>query len=397
MPVDLRALPAQLPLPSPPGGLRWCLIILIVAIAGGLLVTLLWPGSDRGGSLWFWCCAVVFPLMAGLIAYAVRRQAVEGRMDYVEGWNKARDDQRQVLIEQGQQHLLLIAAACCSAAGNNKLAQALRSGVVPLQPCYLELEGRTLRLSQLRPAAASLSTDEYAERLGRHLHQVVQGLDDAWRTCAEKVAHLRIRHNGVLADEQVLAIWRATAGELQATGQVTFATRADDGLLWLDEWLDAPERAELLLSLEINGYLEPEDGFAESVSAVLLGRSDCGIRQKLSPLAVVHRPVRASPPAESFEDSLRWGRLLDTEDKYFFWQSQLSDALAGDMAVVMSKSAHPPSHEKSLNLDGVLGRTGCAVGNLALVVAGEQAKAECEAQLILLEDVSPQWCVVRPV
>jgi hypothetical protein len=208
---------------------------------------------------------------------------------------------------------------------------------------------------------------------------------------------LRIRHNGVLADEQVLALWRAAAGEWQAIGPVTFANQADDGLLWLDGWLDTPERAELILSLEVNGYLQPEDGAAESVSAVLLGRSDCGVRRKLSPMAAVHRPVRANPPAESFQYALRWGRLLDTEDRYFFWQSQLSDALSAEMAVVMSASTHPASREKSLNLDNVLGRAGCAVGNLALIVAGEQAKTDCEAQLILLEDATAQWCVVRPV
>ncbi|OWP49783.1 hypothetical protein [Pseudomonas nitroreducens] len=397
MAVDLRALPEPLPHPSSPGGGRWLLIILTGVIAGGLLVTLFWPGSGRGASLWFWCCAVVFPLMAGLLAYALRRQVAEGRMDYVEGWNQARDERRLALVEQGQQHLLLIAAACCSAAGNNKLAQALRSGIVPLQPCYVPSHGATLRLSQLQPAVASLSADEYAERLSGYLREVLLGLGAAWHTCAQHITHVRIRHNGVLADEQVLAVWRAVAGDQHRAGQTVFASQADDGLVWLDDWLDAPERAELLLSLEFNGYREPEDGYAESVSAVLLGRPDCANRQKLSPLAAVHRPVRASSPAESFEDALRWGGLLDTEDTYFFWQSQVSDEVAEEMARVMSQSAYPPSHERSLNLDSVLGRSGCAVGNLALVVAGEQAMADREAQLILLEDVTPQWCVVRPV
>jgi hypothetical protein len=377
--------------------MRWFLIILVGAGVVGLLVTLLWPGNDRGASLWFWCCAAVFPLMAGLMAYALRRQAAEGRVDYVDGWNEARDGQLQALIEQGQRHLLLITAACCTAAGNNKLAQALRSGVAPLQPRYLESQASTLRLSQLQPASTNLSAEEYAERLGGYLRQVVVGLGDEWRTCAPHITRLRIRHDGLLGNEQVLALWHAAAGEQQVVGQVNFATRAEDGLLWLDSWLDAPKLDELVLSLEINGYLAPQEDYAESVSAVLLAGPDCSIRQKLSPLATVHRPVRVGSPAEALEDALRWGHLLESQEEYFYWQSQVADSRATDSTLVMSRAGISSSPEKSLNLDGVLGRTGCAVGNLALVVAGEQAASDGEAQLILLEDTSLQWCVVRPV
>ncbi|WEJ73077.1 hypothetical protein [Pseudomonas sp. PSE14] len=395
MPIDLRALPEPLSIPPEPNGLRWWLIILLCAAVGGLLVTLFWPLDSRGASLWFWCCAVVFPLIAGLMLYALRRQLFEGQLDYVEGWNEARDEQRQALIERGQRRLVLLAGACCTAAGNNKLAQALRAGSIPLQPVYQEAQACTLRLSQLQPAAASLSVDEYIQRLSGYLRQVVQGIEEEWRTCAQGVStRLRIRHSGVLSDEQVLMLWNAAGGDRHTVGPVVFAEQ-DDGLLWLDDWLDMSEPVDLLLSLEINAYLEPMDGYAESVSAVLLGRPEWCTKCKVTPEVVVHRPVRIGEPKASFEDALRWGGLLDAEDGYFLWLSQLPESLAGEMAIVMSGAGHPPDQGKTLDLDGVLGLAGCAVGNLTLIVASEQARTEREAQLVLLGDTSSQWCVVR--
>lgn len=397
MPIDLKVLPEPLPLPQPPGTLRWGLIILVCIAVGGVLVTLFWSEGNRGGSYWFWCCAVVFPLMVGLVLYAVRRLVFEGQLDYAEGWNQSRDEQRQVLIERGQRHVVLLAGACCTAAGNNKLAQALRAGSRPLQPIYVESQGCALRLSQLQPAASSLSLGDYVQRLSGYLHQVIQGLDEEWRACAQGAStHLRIRHNRVLSDEQVLTLWRAAVGDAHSVGRVAFAGQDDDGLLWLDGWLDAPESADLLLSLEINCYQEPCEGCAESISAVLLGRPEWCARRKVTPEVVVHRPVKMGDPPESFEDALRWGRLLDSEGDYFLWLSQLPESLAAEMAVVMAGAGHPPDPDKTLDLDGVLGLAGCAVGNLTLIVAGEQAKAEREAQLILLGEVSAQWCVVRP-
>ncbi|MEF9673993.1 hypothetical protein QNM99_25045 [Pseudomonas sp. PCH446] len=167
MPVDLNALPEKLALPQPPGLGRWCLIILLCPLLTSILLFLLWPGDSGRMSLWFWCCALVLPLMGGLVLYALRLLAYERRCDYLESWNLNHEEHQQGLIQKGQRAIALLATSYCSAAGNSQIAQALRLGSKPLQPIYIESQELTLRLSQLKPPARHYTKEEYTQRLRR--------------------------------------------------------------------------------------------------------------------------------------------------------------------------------------------------------------------------------------
>lgn len=397
MPVDLRALPEKLALPQPPCHGRWCLVILLCSLLAGILLVLLWPDDSGRMSLWFWCCVVIFPLMLGLALFALRLRVYEEQREYRDSWNQHQDQQRAALIEQGQRPVDVLAVSYCSPAANNRLAEALRKGSTPLLATYVESQKLTMHLSQLTPQAKLFTADEYRQRLAGFFRQVMAGLDEELQHHARATPlRLRIRHNQILSDDEVLSLWRAAYAGQPLIDQVVFAAE-EDGLLWLDSWLDSTDAFAMLLSLEINLFQAPVDGQAESVSALLFAQRTWCAKHAIEPMAAVHRPVSMTDVVQSLDDALRWGHLAGADDEVFFtWQSQLPGACSGSASIAMRAAGRALDRDRSHQLDASLGSPGCAVGHMGLIVACEQAQADSQPQLLMLQDVSPQCCVVRP-
>lgn len=396
MPVDLRALPDKRVLPSPPGLWRWCLVILFCAVSGGGLVALFSSQSLRQSPLWFWCCAVVFPAVAGSFLFALRRLIYERQHEFVQSWNLSREELEQALIQKGQRSIALLATSYCTAAGSNRLAHALRTGSEPLQSTWREESATTMRLSQLAPAPALDSEQAYLERLTLHVRRVMRGLDEELHRFAPSTpVRVRIRHNQDVGDDAVLAVWRECVGDSLSVDRVLFAAE-DDGLFWLDTWLDDLTACPLMLSLELNVFQQPINKQAESVSALLLALPEWCASEDLVPTTWVHRPVPMTGEADSVRDVLLWGRAEEYSQPLFAWQIQVPGDHLCKVSTAMSAAGHPLDISRSMQLDNSLGLPGSAVGNLALVVASEHASAESQPQLVMMQDVSPQWCVVRP-
>lgn len=396
MPVDLRALPEKQELPPPPGLWRWSVLVSTCALFGAGLAVWLWPAAQPATGVWFWCCVVVFPLMGGALLLALRRVVYERQVAFAQHWNQVRDVQEQALIEKGQRALALVAASYCTAAGTDGLAQALGGGIAPLQPVYLPTPGTTLRVSQLSPEAEAFTLQECGERLQIHLQKLVAGLAEALQRCAGTApVRVRIKHNNELGDDQVLALWQQCSANKLVVEQVLFAT-LDDGVLWLDAWLDDPTPPSLWLSLEFNVFVQPVAEQAESVSAVLLALPEWIEKHTFSPPAWVHRPVAIITAACSLQDVLCWGRVEAGIGPCFVWLSQVPADSLGDISAAMHALGRPLAGDSCLRLDDALGRPGSAVGNITLIVASERAASENQVQLILLQDASAHGCVVRP-
>lgn len=396
MPVDLRALAEKRVLPMPPRVWRWCLVVVLCALLGAGLVILLWPQDLWQMPLWYWCCVLVFPAITGLMLFALRRLIYERQHDFAQSWNLSRSELEQALIQQGQRSIAVLATSYCTAAGSNQLARALRGGSKPLQPTYLTQPAITMRLSQLAPEPRFYTEQEYTERLTAYVHQVMRGLDeDLQRFAGTTPVCVRIRHNQEVSDERILSLWRECLGEVLVVEHVWLANQ-DDGLLWLDTWLDDPSPCPLMLSLELNFFQQPTAEQAESVFVLLLAQPEWCARENLAPASWVHRPVSMTGQAESLQDVLLWGRVQEDNSPLFAWQTQVPSDHLCQVSIAMSAAGHPLNVERSQSLDHSLGLPGCAVGNLALVVASENARTERQPQLVMMQDTSPQWCVVRP-
>jgi len=396
VPIDLRALPQKRVQPTPPGKWRWCLVIVLCAMLGAGLVIWQWPQDSAQMSLWFWCCVLVFPLIPGLLLFAFRRMAYERQQDFVQSWNQHLNELEQGLIEKGQRRLALLTPSYCTPAANNQLAQALRNGGKPLQPTYLSDSDTTLRLSQLKPAAQQYTLKEYTQRLAKYFRQVIAGFDEDLQQLVGKTPlRLRIKHNQVLSDEQILALWRECAGETWTVDQAEVVE--DDGLLWLDAWLDDPTPPVLVLSVEVQLFQQPTALQAESVSILLLAQPEWCAGQNRVPEAWVHRPVAMTDEATSFEDTLLWGQVKRDSESCFAWQTQIPSDQLHQLNMAMSAAGGPLATDRCQLIDDSFGLPGRAVGNVALIIASEYAVAQSQPQLIMLQDASPQGCVVRPV
>lgn len=394
MTIDLHALPLKIEPPSPLRKGRWIALALLSGLLGSGLVFLLWPGDGSRGSLWFWCCALVFPMMPGVLLFALRLLAYERQQAFVISWNTALETQEHRLVEHGQRAAALLATAYCTPAGNARLAQAILGGSKPLQPVYQQGEGRTMRLSRLVPPPQDGPEQSYAERLRLFLQQVKQNIQQDLLIGRMTPLRLRIKHNQIITDAEVLARWQSCVVDGFQIDSVEFAQ--DDGLFWLESWLDESEPSGLLLSLEINLLLEPIEEQAESVSALLVAHPRYAMAQNLAPKAWIHRPVSMTGHAKSVQDLLLWGRISESHQSLAAWQAQLASDEICAANILLARAGHPLAPEQSIRLDDSFGRPGSAVANITLIVASEQAASTGESQLIMLEDVSSQWCVVSP-
>ncbi|WP_449433886.1 hypothetical protein [Pseudomonas putida] len=395
MPIDLNMLPAKKKLPLPPKTRCWVTIILLCCLLGSSLTILFWPEELKQMSLWRWCSMLLLPLIAGFLLFAFRGIVYQRQCDFVKSWNHRHAEHEQRLIQQGQRAIALLATSYSTPAGNNQLAYALRSGSKPLQPVYLH-DMKTVRMASQLPDAGTHDRANKYGRLQMYLHQVMRGLEDEMqRYGGYSPLRLRIKHNHVLSDDEVVAVWHSCAMDKLSIETLQFAAQ-DDGVLWLDEWLDQPDDCALMLSLEINLFVEPLEGQAESVSALILAQPYFCEQHGFAATAWIHRPVPMSDNAQSLREVLRWGRLGEDSQPYFVWQTQVPNDYLCRVTIAMSSAGQSLDKEKYMQLDRVLGKPADAVGNLAIIVASEQAAAEDQSQLIMMQDKTPQWFVVRP-
>ncbi|MDU9393299.1 hypothetical protein [Pseudomonas sp. zfem002] len=395
MPVDLHELPEKLNPPPPPGTLRWLLLILLFTAAGAAVVLLFWPGELQPRSPWFWSCVLLFPLSGAVILFGLRLFAHENRETYVDSWNAARADVEAELTAQGRQAIALLATSYCTPVGSEKFAAKLRGGDKPLQTIFLPVSSTTLRWSPLVDEDPKVAED-CSQRLQGFLDRLLASPDvDLNRLFPGQPVRVRIRHNQVLTDDKVLAIWASCAQRQMLKTETVSVAAQDDGVLWLDDWLDQPKAFPLLLSVEFNLFTKPVAEQAESVSVVLLARSEYCRDKDLQPAAWIHRPLAMSCDPHSVGDVLLWGSVSE-DCPLFAWQAQVPTDRLRELSMALGNQGHPLDRQASLRLDDTLGAPGCAVGNIALILGSEQAAADQQPQLLMLQDATPQWCVVRP-
>jgi hypothetical protein len=393
MAVDLNALPAALDLPHAPNLRHWCLVVLLCSVLAGVLVAVFWPSTGWQSSSWFWCCASVLPLATGGALYGLRHHSYEKHRDYVLGWNLNHEEQKRVLVEKAQRPIVILDAAYRTGAGNHQVAALLTSGSKALRS--LPGAGEQVRASPL-PDSDAVAQKRYAERLAVYLEDILVELETVLARYQQNASlKVRIRHDPSTGQEEILSVWHACRGAQAIQDCVGFAP-LDDGLLWMDAWLDEAQPCGLVLSLEFNLFLKPVADQAESVTAILLATPEWCVRHGATAKAFIHRPVKMADMQVALDTSLQWGRITEESRVNRVWHSQLSSDYLADLSIAARVAAVLPSLDSWLALNKSFGLPACTVGNIALILASEQARTDGGAQLVLLQDASPQACVVQP-
>ncbi|MCX2942104.1 hypothetical protein ORG37_03150 [Rahnella perminowiae] len=394
MPIELRKIPEAGALPEPPVKIRWVIFIILCVFMGFVLTLYLWPKGMSTHTFWFWMCGLLLPSGVGLISYALRLRHYDQQWERISYWNQLHQEKEEEMVRLGQQAIGLLGMAYSTPVANNKLASALQHGAAPLQTSYLPGSSSIITTAQLQPPATLWNEQEYKRRLEEQLHCVLSMLEsELEHFAAHNSVAVRIRHDGMLADAPFLALWQSIFPKRLTVSQIIFGHQ-DDGLMWLDHWLDEQNSA-LVLSFEVNLFGEGRDHQTESVSALLLASPTWLTQNNVSPIGWIHRPVAIADAKEALRDVIRWGNLSAGEN-YFIWRSQLPVAMQAEMLQAMDSMNFTIDKTLEHPLDSSFGKPGVAVGHIVLICACDHAVSAQQPQWIMLQDKTPQWAIVRP-
>lgn len=250
MPVDLKKIPEEEPLPVAPDKFHWLLAIVLCVIAGAVIVLALWPKHLSTRSGWFWFCTLMLPLSVGLMGYIIRLRRYENERYRVLWWKHLYQKQYEEQILLGQKAVGVLGMSYVTPVARNKLAVALLQGASGLQTHYSQAIQATLTTASIISPSVTLPTKaNYLTRLESILASVLRQLHGELVQFTGNLL-VRIQHDGVLNNEDILTLWRKIFPASYVVNDITISTDKS-GLIWLDEWLDREDET-LILSVEIN-------------------------------------------------------------------------------------------------------------------------------------------------
>jgi hypothetical protein len=392
MPVELKKIPEKIPRPEPPSVFRWLIAIVLIAMLGGILALYLWPEKMSTHSAWFWFCILALPLSIGLACYAFRLRAYENERDRVDSWNRLQQEQHDIQVEKGQRPAGVLGKAYITPIACNKLASALLNQGSQLQSTYFVHLRRTLTTARLEPSAACLPEESYSARLTGYITQLLRMLEPDLSALPADGLSVRLRHDGVLDNAQVTQIWQNIFPALYTVDSLV-VEKDGDGMMWLDPWLDQSE-AVVMLSVEINLFMEPQDYQSESVSALLLASQKWLTQYDVVPEAIIHRPVVATDDRSGAEDMLRWGKL-SADEVHTLWRWQVDKEALTRLIQQSEELGYFPGQDEGYMPDYLFGNPGVAVGNIALLCACEHAMTSGKPQWVMMTDQTTHQTIVR--
>lgn len=366
--------------------------MVLIAVLGGVLALYLWPQSMSTHSAWFWFCILVLPSSVGLVCYSFRLRTYENERDRVNYWNRLHQQQYELQLEKGQRPAGVLGKAFITPIACNKLASAMLSHGSQLQSTYFPHLRHTLTTARLEPSADQISKEGYRIRLTEYLMRLHRMLKSDLSALADDRPSVRIRHDGSLDNVQIEQVWRDTFPAACIIDECV-AGAEGDGMMWLDAWLDRDE-ATLMLSVEINLFLEPRDGQSESISALLLASPAWLTQHDIKPEALIYRPVIATQDISSLQDMLRWG-ALSADENHTLWRSQVDRDALTQLIQQSEKLGYTPGQHESYILDDLFGEPGAAAGNIAMLCACEHAIFSDKPQWIMITDNTTHQAIVR--
>lgn len=391
MPVEIQKLPEKIAEPEAPRLLRWLVIVALITLLGMALSLYLWPKGMSTQTTWFWICTLAAPLSAGVGCYALRLRAYENARDRASYWNHLHQEQYERHVNTGQRPVGLLGKAYIAPIARNKLAAALIASGSQLQSSYFATLNRSLMTARLSPGDSFPSEIDYQVNLRGYLTELLHMLEPDLQAISGGLS-VRLQHDGSLDNSQVIEIWKAVFPVTYVVNELAVGTE-NDGLMWMDPWLDRRESA-LMLSVEINLFLEPRQYQAESVSALLLATPEWLAQHNVVPEAYIHRPVVTTEELHTVENMLRWGKLKPDES-HTFWRIQVSNEALAQLIQQAQKLGYSPGQNESYALDDLFGHPGTATGNITLICACGHAAASGKPQWIMAESKTVHQAIVR--
>lgn len=325
MALNLSSLPPSAdPLPERPSPLRWAVVFLACAMAGMVVILLLWPKRFPTATPLFWISVIGVPLVTAAVVVATRFLIHAGQERDAQTWDGARDaDVAKTFRRESRPIMVLAFGHRFSMDDKENTAATVANGELLLKAQQTpSKQAVTARWLHAIPLESGEKPAEYDAK------RQLATLDDLLAGLLESVEK-QIR--SLPAGLPLLVKLHVSAPAVQATVEERFrfalkpyglrdVSFANDpvasDLMSLDKWLDMPagkerDHATLLIVVELHDLVSrlPASGSAEAAVAMLMVPEDVAQRYRTTSVAQLHRPREGTVATllDTAKLALQWG------------------------------------------------------------------------------------------
>ncbi|WP_244137120.1 hypothetical protein [Burkholderia pyrrocinia] len=372
-------------------------------MAGMVLMQLIWPRRIPTATPLFWVAVVGVPLVASAVVVVTRFAAYAGLQRVAKSWDVKRDEHVAGVFRVESQPIVLLAGAHRFSTDDTENAVSTIAGgdlLLKSQPTPDKATAIEARWFDAPPFTVGERPADYdAKRQLVVLDDLIAKLLDP---VVERIAMLpavlplvvRLHVAAPALTENVEERFRL-AWRQRGLREVPISNDPKaPGLMSVDSWLDAPacdarDHATLLVVIELRSLVagRPPKGSAEAGVALLMVPEDVAQRNRLAPVAQIHRPRQGTVATlgDTLKFALQWG-ATDAGAIHHLWhsgfdsvgqQALLSATRAGGITL-MAEQQVSGEHD----LDRTVGDSGIAADWLALACACDFAQSFGGPQLV---------------
>lgn len=394
MPIDFERVPPRVAVPQPPrpSVIFWVILLVVTAALGTGLTVVLWPKGTPSNTLWFWCCAALFPLLAWVFLFSVSQGIAHARRCEAMAINRVSDRFEQEQHSLAEQPLVVLGHGWCfSAEDKENNVEAVVNGDIELgaRPSVAQ-PGTDVSARWLEIPGEPFYSGNILVEHKRHravcdwlLRRLIDCVGNALATLpVHTVLHVDVCSRSLVKSAEVQA--RLQERILSKAPTLQIKVNASDqhfSLFLVDDWHDQikPREARLLVCLQLRKVVSvrPKNGVAEAGIALLVAQP--GSVRNAPPLHL-HRPAKgkADGKYEAFDLAVRWCGA-DMAQVRTVWSHTLSE----DVSHPVKSCPRFSKGTQWMDVGTTVGDCDGAGAWLATALALEQAQLTRTPQLVL--------------
>ncbi|MGH8779859.1 hypothetical protein [Paraburkholderia sp.] len=402
MTIDFARVPPRIAVPPPPQLSKpvWAVLFGAVACLGAALTIFLWPKGRQINTVWFWFCAMGYPVLGRTFLLCCRLGYLYARRSGAIAVNRVSDRETGKCHTLASVPLALLGHAWCFSSDYNENGiEGLVDGSLALHvrasaaKPNVSVKARWIEVPD-RPFYGGNELTEHARHqvicdwlMGRLVDQLAPQLA---ALPAHTALHVESCLHCAVEDDEVLTRLQQLVFARSPTPRVMMKPLAErSSVFQTDEWFDSmkPQAAHLLVAIQLRNAVSErlQDGVAEAGVALLLGHTSVAQRMTGKPSVYLHRPVRGPAGAidETLEHALRWGKATSARIGTI-WRNGLSL----DLEVAVESASQLDERRSRIDLETTVGDCGEAGGWLAIALAAELTELTGDPQLVLTQEDS---------
>jgi hypothetical protein len=401
MPVELPTPQGDTPPPEPPSPIVWWIVFIVIMLVGVVSTLLIWPKGEPTNTAWFWVRLLVFPSLAGALAYGLRLLYYEQETARLQAEEEVLAEDRAKAVRFAREPLAVVGSAYLCAIGRSSVSKQVAAGEIVLKARRAPAGKVAVRHTSL----TLFDQEPLVTRYSSCFVQLLNQIDAPLRGLPARVpleVHLQLPAN--IDEDEVrkrwLVCWEA-AGHRPVDATLI---PLEQGVMAIDAWLDihgGPGLEKFALYVAVQLHEAPPANSAEAAVALLLGWAPLAQRKGLTPQARLHRPVDVAGDEinDTVSRTLLWGGAQAPQIGDL-WQAGVEQADKSALMQASTDLSLGRSQTSDLcdihNIDNAIGDPGVASAWLAIALAAEHAAETAKPQLVVSRQHTLRLAVVQP-